>query len=82
MDKYKELISLLPDCPEDITPQELAKTFNEENDANYDLAAETNRLCAWLDRIFRFSRGKAREWAREALGSENTVLEYFNIEHL
>ena len=71
MDQYKELISLLPDCPEDITPQELADTINEENDANYDLAAETNRQSGWLDHIFRFSRGKAREWAREALMSEN-----------
>ncbi len=70
MNQYKELINLLPNCPRDITPQELAKTFNEENDAVMDLATESNRTAGWLDYIFRFSRGKAREWAGEALVSE------------
>ena len=51
------------------------------NEANTDLATECNRYVAWMDRIYRFSRGKAREWAEEALLG-NTVLKYFDLDHL
>lgn len=80
MDRFDKLINLLG-CPDDITPEELAEVFSEENDANYDLATECNRYVNWMDRIFRFSRGKAREWAKAALLG-NTVLEYFDLDHL
>ena len=82
MDRFDKLLSLI-DCPiwSTITPEELAEVFNETNDASYDLAIETNRQSAWLDRIFRFSRGKAREWAGEALLG-NTVLDHFDLDHL
>lgn len=73
MDKFDTLVKLITGCPEDITPQGLADVFNEESEAVSDLAAESNRTAGWLDYIFRFSRGKAREWAREALMSEDSA---------
>jgi len=66
-DKYKKLISLIPDCPKDIEPEDLAEAFNNENNANMDLAKYSNRLVGWLDYIYLHSRGKAREWATNAL---------------
>jgi len=86
MDKYQELLDIVFMSSAgitslDITPEEFAEEIKTYEITINRLVKEFNNKSNWLDHIFRFSRGKAREWAREALLG-NTVLEYFDLDHL
>ena len=68
-DRYTKLLELI-EAPVETSVEDIAQHILEENEAIVDLARYNNVLVSWLSYIYRNSRGKARKWANEALGSE------------
>jgi len=51
----------------DISPLELARMINDYEEAVAGLLTNNVQKTRWLEHIYKYSRGKARKWAGEAL---------------